>query len=234
MGQKIRPDSLRLGIIKNWNSRWFGGKNYKTKLEEDMVIRNTVIERIKSAGIVSIQIERDANHAYRILIKAARPGLIIGRGGQGIEELSKQIKGSLEALLRKRGEKTPKAAVALNIEELKRTEIAAQYVAQSIAWDLEKRLPFRRSMKKTIDMVMQNRDVEGVKIQASGRLDGAEIARREVLSKGKLPLQTLRANIEYGQATAYTTYGVIGIKVWVYKGLVFVKDEGKEGRNKNS
>ncbi len=224
MGQKIRPDSFRLGVIRDWNSRWFGGKHFPAKLEEDELIRDAINKKIGLAGIVRIEIERTANNAYRILIKAAKPGLIIGRGGQGIEELTKYIQAQLRTLLMKRGVKNPKTPLSLNIEELKRSEVSAQFVGQSLAWELEKRMPFRRTMKKAIENAMQNRDVLGIKIKMSGRLDGNEIARTEQLSKGKLPLQTLRANIDYGQATAFCTYGAIGIKVWIYKGLVFTKE----------
>lgn len=228
MGQKIRPDSLRLGIIRDWTSRWFGGKNYGLKLQEDELIRKAIDKKIKPAGVVRVEIERKAGSEFRVMIKAAKPGLIIGRGGQGIEELTAHLKHELENLLRKRGAVHPKVFLSLNIEELKRTEIAAQYVAQSIAWEIERRMPFRRVMKRAIENAMQNRDVIGIKIRISGRLDGSEIARNEWLSRGKLPLQTLRANIDFAHATAYCTYGTIGIKVWVYKGLVFEKDLQKQ------
>jgi small subunit ribosomal protein S3 len=224
MGQKIRPDSYRLGIIRDWNSRWFADKKFGPKLEEDELIREVINNKIKLAGIVRVEIERNANNAYRVMIKAAKPGLIIGRGGQGIEELTKAIQAALVELLITRGVKSPKVPLSLNIEELKRSEISAQFVGQSIAWEVEKRMPFRRTMKKAIENVMQNRDVLGIKVKMGGRLDGNEIARTEFLAKGKLPLGTLRANIDYGQATAFTTYGAVGIKVWIYKGLVFSKD----------
>ncbi len=231
MGQKIRPDSFRIGITKNWNSRWFAGKNFGPKLQEDVVIRRVINDRIKLAGIVRIEIERNANNAYRIFIKAAKPGLIIGRGGTGVDDLSKAISGALAALHRERGVKHPKIQLSVNIEELKRSEIAAAFVAQSIAWDLEKRLPFRRSMKKAVEAALQNRDVKGVKIKMGGRLDGNEIARVEFLAKGTLPLTTLRADIDYGTATALCTYGTIGIKVWLYKGMIFAKDANKKVSN---
>src|SRR3989344_1994923 len=221
MGQKIRPDSYRLGITRGWTARWFAKKNFKDQLEEDVLIREIIDEKIALAGIVRVEIERNANNAYKIFIKAARPGLIIGRGGKGIEELSAFIDKSLRSLLLERGEKKPAISLNLNIEELKRTEVSAQYIAQSIAWDIEKRLPFRRLIKKYLENIMQNKEAQGAKIKLSGRLDGAEIARREFLYKGKLPLQTLRADIDYGEATAFTTYGTVGIKVWIYKGEVF-------------
>ncbi len=221
MGQKINPFSYRLGIINNWVSRWMPkGLKFKNQLEEDVLIRRIVNDKIGLAGVVRIEIERGSDNSYKIFIKAAKPGLVIGRGGKGIEELSKTIETQLKKLFLKRNQKA-KFSLSLNVEELKRTEIAAQYVAQSIAWDLEKRLPFRRTIKKYLENIMQNREAQGAKIRLSGRLDGAEIARREWLAKGKLPLQTLRANIDYGQATAFNTYGAIGIKVWIYKGDVF-------------
>ncbi len=228
MGQKIRPDSLRLGIIGNWNSRWFPKKSYKDQLEEDMFIRRVIHEKIGNAGIVKIEIERSINSSFRIFIKAARPGFVIGRGGKGIEELAKAIEIELKGLLRKRGIKDPTASLSLNVEELKRSEISAQYLSQSIAWDLERRLPFRRTVKKYVESATQNREVQGIKIKLSGRIDGAEIARRETLLKGSLPLQTLRANIDYGEATAFTSYGTVGIKVWVYKGEVFEKEKNNQ------
>ncbi|MDP3901804.1 MAG: 30S ribosomal protein S3 [bacterium] len=224
MGQKIRPDSYRLGIIRDWRSRWFPKKeNYRDQLEEDVLVRRLINEKLNQAGLVDIQIERNANSAYAIFIKAARPGLIIGRGGKGIEELSKTIESALKKLFRQRGVENPSVSLRLNIEELKRSEVAAQYLAQSIAWDLERRLPFRRVVKKTIENASQNKEVQGIKVKLSGRLGGSEIARREWLFKGRMPLQTLRANIDYAQSTAFCSYGAVGVKVWIYKGDVFKK-----------
>ncbi len=228
MGNKIRPFSHRLGIIFNWNSRWMP-KNlkFKNQLQEDVLIRKIVGQKIGLAGIVNIEIERAADNSFRINIKAAKPGLVIGRGGKGIEELSTVIRSALQKLLNKRGSGPVKFGISVNVEELKRSDVAAQYVAQSIAWDLEKRLPFRRTMKKYLENLMQSRDVQGAKIRLSGRLDGNEIARREWLAKGKLPLQTLRANIDYGEATAFNSYGTVGVKVWIYKGEIFEKDDAR-------
>ena len=238
MGQKINPISLRTGIVKPWVSRWFfvskgkaglGGKYpYAAFLAEDEAIRAVVRKRIVLAGIAGIDIERTSNH-IRVFIKAARPGLIIGQGGKGIEELTKTIE---KAIRKARGlgsatakEKKNSLNLSVNVEELKRSEISSAYIAQQIAWDAEKRLPFRRTMRKYLESVMQNRDVKGAKIMMSGRLDGAEIARREMMKQGPMPLQTLRADIDYGTATAFTTYGTVGIEVWVYKGEVFEKKE---------
>jgi small subunit ribosomal protein S3 len=227
MGQKIRPDSFRLGITKDWNARWYAGKSFAAKLQEDVVIRKIINEKIKLAGIVSVTIERSANNAYRIFIKAAKPGIIIGRGGTGIEDLTKAITNKLAAIQRARAGKTSKIQLSVNIEELKRTEISSAFIAQSLAWELEKRMPFRRAMKKAIELALQNHEVQGIKIKMSGRLDGNEIARNEFLAKGALPLTTLRADIDYGTATANCTYGAIGIKVWLYKGMIFSKDKKK-------
>lgn len=235
MAQKISPHSFRVSISKNWSARWFfpskgtntpaGKYPFAKYLAEDEVIRGIIKKKIIQSGIASVDIERTSNH-IRIFIRAARPGLIIGQGGKGIEDLSKAIERGVRALQGKTA--GPKRAINLNVEELKRSETSSAYVAQQIAWDLERRLPFRRTMKKYLEQVAQNRDVKGLKLMLSGRLDGAEISRREALKKGALPLQTLRADIDYGTATAHTTYGTIGVKVWVYKGEVFKKKTVKE------
>ncbi|OGY62228.1 MAG: 30S ribosomal protein S3 [Candidatus Harrisonbacteria bacterium RIFCSPHIGHO2_01_FULL_44_13] len=222
MGQKIRPDSYRLGIFRDWVARWFPRKRFKDYLEEDLLIRKIIQEKIGAAGITKIEIERNAN-AHRIFIKAARPGLVIGRGGKGIELLSQSIEGALKKLFKDRGKPQTAVSLSLNVEELKRSEISAVNVAQNIAADFERRMPFRRTIKKYLENIMQNREVLGGKIRVSGRLDGGEIARREWLSKGSLPLQTLRANIDYGESTAFCAYGTVGIKVWIYKGEIFTK-----------
>lgn len=237
MGQKIHPTSFRLGVTKGWAARWFfiraigetfkgakqGGSSkylYARFLRDDEAIRRVVQERIGQAGIAAIEIERTSN-ALRVLIRAARPGLVIGRGGKGIEELTKAIEATLAKM---RDEKMRGPRLGLTVEELKRSDISAVYVAQQISWDLERRLPYRRTIKKYLDQIMQNRDVKGAKITISGRLGGAEIARRETVKNGVLPLQMLRADIDYGSATAFLTYGTIGVKVWIYKGEVFQKE----------
>ena len=240
MGQKINPTSFRISVTKPWPTRWFfpaktGGTSvgrypYAKFLEEDEAIRKVVREKIILAGIAGIEIERTSNN-LRVFIKAARPGLVIGQGGKGIEDLTKAIEAKLKkirgAVLK--GKREPRLSV--NVEELKRSEVSAAYVAQQIAWDLEKRMHFRRLMKKQVDQIMQNKSVLGVKIHLSGRLDGAEIARRETLKKGALPLQMLRADIDYGQVTAFMSYGAIGIKVWIYKGEVFERPKGEKNEN---
>lgn len=233
MGQKINPKSFRTGINKNWSSRWFfalppeksgtkGAKRvvktnlYAMFLAEDEAIRTVIAKTIAQAGVASMEIERTASQV-KVFIKAARPGIVIGRGGKGVEDLTKAIDLAVRKI---RGEKQP-IPLSVNIEELKRTEISAQYTAQQIAWDLERRIKTRRTLKKYLDLIAQNREVKGAKILVSGRVDGNEIARREVLRYGALPLQNLRADIDYGTVTAHTSYGTIGIKVWIYKGEIF-------------
>jgi len=192
---------------------------YPKFLEEDEALRKVIRLKIGQAGISAIEIERTSN-SLRVFIKAARPGFVIGRGGKGIEELTKALEKEVKKI---RSAKTP-VGLSVNVEELKRSEISAPYVAQQISWDLERRMPFRRTMKKYLEQVVQNKEVKGAKILLAGRLDGNEIARREWLARGSLPLQTLRADIDYGQATAFTAYGTVGVKVWIYKGEIF---EGK-------
>lgn len=235
MGQKINPKSFRVGITENWSSRWFftipdasrvraaPRKWYGTLLKEDEALRNLITKKLAQAGISGIDIERTVS-TIRVFIKAARPGFIIGKGGKGIEELSTALEREIQTL--RKTKLIPRLSV--NIDELKRSEIAAQYVAQQIAWDLEKRFPYRRTMKKYLEQVMQNREAKGAKIFLSGRLDGNEIARRETMKQGPLPLQTLRADIDYGTATAFTGYGTVGIKVWIYKGEKFVNAQNKK------
>ncbi len=220
MGQKIKPTALRMGITKDWVSKWLP-KNFKfgIGLAEDVILRSVIEKKIALAGIDSIIIEKTANN-FKIIVKVAKPGLVIGRGGKGIEELTSLLELKI-AQFRKDKKIAEKVILSLSIEEVKRYEVSAAVTAQQIAWDIEKRLPFRRTMKRYIERIMQNRDIKGIKIKMSGRLDGSEIARSEHLSSGSLPLQTLRADIDYAQGTAFTTYGTIGIKVWIYKGQIF-------------
>ena len=216
MGQKTHPFGFRLGVTKNWPVRWFLKGKYGKFLEEDEAIRTVIRSKISQAGIAAIEIERTSN-SLRVVIRAARPGFIIGRGGKGIEELTKAIEGALRKIRRsKEG-----VGLSLNVEELKRSEISAPYVAQQIAWDLERRMPYRRTIKKYLEQLAQNKEVKGAKILLSGRLDGKEISRTEWLSRGSLPLHTIRADIDYGYATAFATYGTVGVKVWIYKGEIF-------------
>lgn len=234
MGQKTRPDSFRLGITRLWNARWFPKKNFRAALEEDWVIRKAVTEKVASAGIVEISIERGTSGLFKLFIKVARPGFVIGRGGKGIEDLNRLIEERLRALFRRRGEINRTCSLSVTIEELRRSEISAAYLAQSIAWDLEKRLPARRTLKRYVELALQQKDVQGVKIRLAGRIDGAEIARREWLAKGRLPLQTLRADIDYGEATTFSSYGTVGVKTWIYRGEVFRTAGGRDPESRRT
>lgn len=219
MGHKIKPNAYRLGITQEWKSRWFPKRNTPGLLQEDIAIREVILDKIGNAGIDRIDIERNGSNC-KILIRAAKPGLIIGRGGKGIEELTQAIQVKIANVLKKQKGEVPTPRISVNVEEIKRNDVSAAVIAQQIAFDIEKRMPFRRTMKKYLEQVGQNRDVQGIKIKMSGRLDGNEIARKEWLAHGRLPLTTLRANIDYSDATAYTTYGTVGIKVWIYKGEI--------------
>lgn len=225
MAQKVRPNLFRLGLTVSWSSQWFFKKNRGFFLEEDHLIRKVIKSKILSAGIASIDIER-VGEVIRVSIKSSRPGLIIGRGGKGIEELKNALLKVMKSLRRKN--KFPENfSLNLNIEELKRSEISAAVLAQQIAFDIEKRIPYRLIMRRNLEALKQNRGIKGAKIMMAGRLNGAEIARRERSAYGRMPLQTLRANIDYGEAISFTTYGVIGVKVWLYKGEIFSeKDRG--------
>ena len=223
MGQKVHPIAFRLGITQNWRSRWFNKKQYQQFLKEDYYIREFLVKKLIKAGIDRVEIERLAN-AINIVIMAARPGLIIGRGGTGIEDLKKDLR----SLLHRKLKVNLKVDLRLTVEEVKGAETRAAIIAQGIVEQIEKRTPFRRILKQSVERVSQSKDVQGVKVMIKGRLDGNEIARKEWLRKGRIPLQTLRAAIDYAPATAYTTYGTIGVKVWVYKKEVFVKEEKKE------
>ena len=211
----MHPTSFRTGIIFDWKSRWFNKKKYKEYLAEDVKIRDFIFSKLIKAGLGKVEIERAAN-AVRIIIFTSRPGLIIGRGGAGVE----QLRAELQKIIAKSQPKE-KIELRLEIEEIKQAESFAPIVAQNIAEQLEKRLPYRRVIKQTLERVLQGKAVQGAKIMVKGRLDGSEIARKEWLGKGRIPLQTLRANIDFGRATANTTYGTIGVKVWVYKGDIF-------------
>ena len=206
MGQKVNPVGLRVGIIRDWEGRWYAEKDYASLLHEDLKIRQFLKKKLYSSGVPKVEIERAANRV-KVTIFTARPGMVIGRGGTEVENIRKQ----LETLTGKQ--------VALNIAEIKTPELNAQLVAENIAFQLERRTSFRRAMKQSITRSMRLGAL-GVKVKCSGRLMGAEIARTEGYSEGKVPLHTLRADIDYGFAEASTTYGKIGVKVWLYKGEV--------------
>ena len=210
MGQKISPTSLRTGISKDWKSRWFGGRKYVAYLKDDVAVRSFLDKKLKNMGIDRIEIERGTD-MLNIVIYTARPGLLIGRGGGGVEDL----KNSIQKLTNK------KLAIRIEVQEIKNPELSARVMAESLVEQIEKRIPYRRIMKQAIAKIMANKQAKGVKIQLGGRLDGAEIARSEHLEEGNLPLQTLRADIDFAKVTAITTFGTIGIKVWIYKGEKF-------------
>lgn len=208
MGQKIHPKGLRLGIVKDWDSRWFGTRKTTPELlGEDYRIRNFVKKRHYQAGISRVEIERGASNKLKVTVHTGKPGMVIGKGGVGVESLKKDL------------EKVSQKQVNLNIVEVKNPEADAQLVSEVIATQLEKRIGFKRAMKQAVTRAMRQ-GAKGVKIMVSGRLGGAEIARREWTWEGSIPLHTLRADIDYGFAEAHTTYGVIGVKVWIYKGQV--------------
>ena len=219
MGQKVNPHGLRVGVIKDWDSRWFANKaEFGDTLVEDYNVRNYIKKSLYAAGVPKIEIERFADKV-RIHIHCAKPGIVIGRGGAEIDKL--RVK--LEAMMKKQ--------VFINIIEVKQPDMDAQLVAEKIALDLENRISFRRAMKSCMSRTMKMGAL-GIKACCSGRLGGADMARTEFYTEGKIPLQTLRANIDYGFAEANTTYGKVGVKVWVYHGEVLPTKGNKEGSDK--
>jgi small subunit ribosomal protein S3 len=206
MGQKVHPYGFRLGFNKPWRSRWFAKQGYAKLLQEDMELKETLRERLKSASVSSIEVDRPGNK-LRVTIRTSRPGIIIGRKGAEIEKLKQDMA------------KKTKREVFIDIQEVHKPELDAQLVSESIALQLEKRVAFRRAMRKAVDSALRF-GCKGIKVRVSGRLNGAEIARSEWYLQGQLPLHTLRADIDYGFAEAHTTYGVIGIKAWLYKGEI--------------
>ena len=212
MGQKVHPTGIRLGIVKDWTSTWYADtKDYANFLNTDLKVRKFIQKKLKSASVSRIQIERPAKNA-RITIHTARPGIVIGKKGEDIESLRNEISGMMGI------------PVHVNIEEIRKPELDATLVAQGVAQQLEKRIMFRRAMKRAVTNSMRS-GAKGVKINIGGRLNGAEIARSEWYREGRVPLHTLRADIDYGVAEALTTYGIIGVKVWIFKGEVFKTEE---------
>ncbi len=210
MGHKVHPKIHRMQVIHSWDSKWFGKKNYATFAQQDIAIREHLMKTFKDAHIDAIAIERSPKN-LTVTILAAKPGFIIGRGGEGLDKLRKHIERKILQM---------KLRVKINVKELRSPALSASVVAQTIAQDLEKRMPFRRSMKQSIERVMKA-GAKGVKISVAGRLNGAEIARRETLSSGTVPLITMRSDVDYANFPATTTYGQIGVKVWVCRGEVF-------------
>lgn len=209
MGQKTHPYGFRLGVTKPWRSRWFATRDYGRLLHEDLELKGRLKKQLAHAGVGNIEVERMANK-LRITMHTSRPGIIIGRKGSEIDKLKQDI------------QKQTNREVYINIQEIHRPELDAQLVAESIAMQLEKRIAFRRAMRKAVDSALRF-GAKGIKVRVSGRLNGAEIARSEWYLQGQLPLHTLRADIDYGFAQAYTTYGVIGVKCWTYRGEILSK-----------
>ncbi len=212
MGQKVHPYGFRLGYTKTWRSRWFANHGYATLLHEDLKLKAELRRRLKAAGISSVEIDRPGNK-LRITIRTARPGIIIGRRGSEIEKLKSEV------------QKRTNREVYIDIQEVHRPELDAQLVAESVALQIEKRVAFRRAMRKAVDSA-QRFGCKGIKVWVAGRLNGHEIARTEWYLQGRLPLQTLRADIDYGFSEAFTTYGVIGVKCWIYKGDILEHKHG--------
>ncbi len=224
MGKKVNPKIFRIGVTKTWPSRWFNvGQEYVKNVEQDVKIRRFLLRELRESGIDRVEIERSAQK-ISISIYTAKPGLIIGRGGSGVEILKRKIHSKF--LSRPSGIKL--GEVNLNIFEVDRPNLSAQIVVQSMILDIEKRMPFRRVMKQAMSRV-ERAGALGIKVVVSGRLNGVEIARSEMLNYGKVPLHTLRADIDYARGVAHTTYGSIGIKVWIYKGDKFEKEKEEKG-----
>ncbi len=213
MGQKVNPIGFRLGINRNWDSRWFAGKEYSEFVLEDYKIRKFLKKQVFHAGVARIEIERAANKV-RIRLHAARPGIIIGKKGAEIEKIKRDL------------EKKINREVSIDIQEVRKAEVEAQLVAENVALQLVRRVAFRRAMKKSVGVALRF-GAQGIKIACSGRLGGAEMARREWYREGRVPLHTIRANIDYGFAEAFTTYGVIGVKVTIFKGEI-LPDKGRK------
>lgn len=213
MGQKIHPHGFRVGVIRDWDSRWYAEKNYQQFLHEDIAIRKFLKEKLFHAGVSRVTIERAANKA-KVYVHAAKPGIIIGKRASGLDSLRVEL------------QKMSETEIFLNIIEVRKVETDALLVAENIAAQLEKRVSFRRAMKKAVQQT-QRAGAKGVKIMCAGRLGGAEMSRTEVYREGRVPAHTLRADIDYGLAEAKTTYGIIGVKVWIFKGEVLPGDEGR-------
>lgn len=223
MTHTVHPYAHRLGVIRDWKSRWFATtpKQYRENVMIDTTIRRFLKKRLRGMYVTSIEIER-TRQAIRVLIKTSRPGLVIGRGGEGSTKLTKEI-----AVVAHKVKGAPKLPIKLDIEEVRSPESQSPVVAYMIAEGLEKRMPFRRVLKQTVEKVMANRDVQGVRIAVSGRLGGAEMSRQEEIKRGRVPLQTIRADIDFAREVAYLPYGVIGVKVWIYRGDIFADAKKK-------
>jgi len=220
MAHKVHPKSFRIKGTEDWNIRGFYGRKMPQYLEEDFLIKDFLRKKLVEASVANIEIEHSANK-LNIIIETARPGLIIGRGGNGIEALKTEIEKKVAKKIKNTTQGAPRREYKLEIKEVKNPWISAALVAQMASQQIEKRMPFRQVLKKSIERVMGNREVKGIRMEVSGRLNGIEIARREWLGQGRMPRNTIRADIDYAQDEAQCTYGKIGIKVWIYKGEKF-------------
>jgi small subunit ribosomal protein S3 len=220
MGQKVNPHGLRVGVIKDWGSRWYADKEFADYLIEDQKIRKFLKKKLYAAGIANIDIER-ASDRVKVIVYTAKPGVVIGKGGAEIEKIKSEV------------QKLTDKKLVIDIKEVKRPDDDAQLVAENIAQQLENRVTFRRAMKSCMTRTMKSNFVQGIKVSCSGRLGGADMARKESYNEGTIPLQTLRADIDYGFAEADTTYGKVGVKVWIYKGEVLPNKNKKGGVNRN-
>ncbi len=219
MSKKVNPYSHRLVVLRDWKSRWFStGKKFAETLKSDIIIREFLTKKLRSAYLSTVEIER-SRKATRIIIKTSRPGVIIGRSGEG----AKKLREDLTAMMTKKGLSVPED-MKIDIQEVTNPDADAQIVAYSIVEGLEKRLPFRRVIKQTLEKVMASREVKGARIVVSGRLNGADMARREEVKQGSIPLQTIRADVDFARERAVMSYGTLGIRVWIYRGEVFEKD----------
>jgi len=226
---RVHPYIFRIGQQNPWKSRWFSRKKFQAYLREDTLVRAWLLVKLRQAHVEGIEIERSPN-TVQIIIKTSRPGILIGRGGEGAERLKEEIKRQFLKIGKRfdsRNTQPEKREIRLTIEEIRSPEAHSAIAGQMIADDIEKRIPFRRAMKTALEKISSSKDVKGVKISLKGRLDGAEMARYEWAKKGRIPLQTIRANIDYAERTAFTTYGTVGVKVWIYKGDVFAEAKNK-------
>ncbi len=239
MTHRVHPYIFRIGHTKTWKSRWFNRKKLREYLREDTFLREWLEKQLRQAHIEAIEIERSPNTLH-VIVKTSRPGILIGRGGEGADKLKRDIERMLFGMRQKfhmpqdkravpTGRSSPeKREIKLTIEEVRAPESHAAIAAQMIVEDIEKRIPFRRIMKTAVEKIAASKDVKGAKISLKGRLDGAEMARYEWAKRGRIPLQTLRADVDYAQKSAYTTYGTVGVKVWIYKGDIFDSSKIKD------
>lgn len=220
MTHRVHPYIFRVSHTKTWKSRWFNRKDFIKNLQEDVFIRQWLEKKLRQAHLESVEIERSPN-IFKVIIKTSKPGILIGRGGEGAEKLKDDLKKQLFKIRSRWGRISEKEEIKITIEEVRAPETHAAIAAQMLVEEIERRIPFRRVLKQALEKIFSSKDVKGVKIVLKGRLDGAEMARYEWARKGRIPLQTLRADIDYAEKTAYTTYGTVGVKVWIYKGLVW-------------